>query len=184
MKTIAEKAKKIKAVIFDIDGVMTDGKVIYEHDTKGTEEDGKPREIKNFNVKDGFIAVQMVKMGFVVGAITGRNSPVVKHRCEELKLSFHYHGSKRKVEHYEQIKKDYNLRDEEIAYLGDDIPDLGVLTKCGFSVCPADAREYMKDRVDFVSSYKGGEGVLREVGDLILKEQGKFSQLLDQYINE
>ncbi|MEH0157838.1 HAD hydrolase family protein [Limibacter armeniacum] len=181
--TISEKAKKIKAVVFDIDGVMTDGRIIYEHDAKSIGE-GQPREIKNFNVKDGFIAVQMAKMGYIVGAITGRDSAVVRHRSEELKLTFHYHGSKRKTEHYDKIKADYQLKDEEIAYIGDDIPDLGVLTKCGLSVCPADAREYIKQHVDYVTTAKGGKGVLREVGDLILEVQGKLDELIKQYIEE
>ncbi|GAA4827265.1 KdsC family phosphatase [Algivirga pacifica] len=182
-QSISEKLKKIKAIAFDIDGVLTDGKVIYLQEAQ-PESTSTTKEIKNFNVKDGFIIVQMKKMGFIVGAITGRNSAVVRHRSKELNLSFHYHGSKRKTTHYEEIKKQFNLKDEEIAYLGDDIPDLGILTKCGLSCSPADAPAYVRHRVDYVTQAVGGEGVLREIGDMILIAQGKMDQLIEQYIHE
>jgi 3-deoxy-D-manno-octulosonate 8-phosphate phosphatase (KDO 8-P phosphatase) len=169
------KAKKIKAIAFDVDGVLTDGGIIY---------DNSGMEIKRFNVKDGQIISHLKKAGFVVGAITGRDSKVVKNRCEELKLDFHYHGSSDKLVQYKRIKVDYNLQDEEIAYIGDDIIDLPILTRCGLSGTPNDARAYIKKYVDIVTDSRGGEGALRDLADLILESQGLFEKILSHYIKD
>ncbi|PWJ34138.1 KdsC family phosphatase [Sediminitomix flava] len=182
-EALREKAKKIKAVVFDIDGVMTDGKIIYAQ-FAGTEAEGETREIKNFNVKDGFMIKALQKNGIIVGAITGRNSAVVKHRLTELKVDFQYHGSGRKMDHFDKILADYQLKAEEIAYLGDDIPDLGVLKNCGLGVCPADARSYIQSRVDYVTAAKGGEGVFREVAEIVLDAQDKLESVISAYENE
>jgi len=168
--SVEQKAKKIRAIVFDVDGVLTDGGIIY---------DNSGMEIKRFNVKDGQIISHLKKNGFIVGAITGRDSQVVKNRCEELKLDFHYHGSSDKNVQYEKIKQNYKLTDEEIAYIGDDIIDLSILTQCGLSATPADAREYIKKYVDFITPAKGGDGALRDLADFVLEEQG----LLDLIIN-
>ena len=166
---IEQKALKIKAIIFDIDGVLTDGGIIY---------DNSGMEIKRFNVKDGQIISYLKKNGFIVGAITGRNSEVVKYRCKELKLDFHYHGSSNKLIQYERIKKEYNLEDEHIAYIGDDIIDLSILHRCGLSATPQDSRSYIKKHVDIVMPSKGGEGALRDFADYILEKQGILDKIL------
>jgi len=170
-KSLSEKAKKIKAIITDVDGVLTDGGIIYDNDYK---------EYKCYNVKDGQIVTHLKRFDFIVGAITGRESDVVKKRMEELKFTFHYHGIKDKLVAYENIKQEYGLRDEEIAYIGDDIIDLSILTRCGLSVTPQDARIYMKELVDFVAPSKGGKGVFRDVADMILQEQGFFKIILQE----
>ncbi len=139
-------------------------------------------EIKRFNVKDGQIISHLKRAGFIVGAITGRNSQVVKNRCEELKLDFHYHGSSDKLVQYEKIKHDFDAKDEQIAYIGDDIIDLPILTRCGLSATPNDAREYMKKYVDFVTPSKGGDGALRDLADMILREQELLEQILNKYV--
>lgn len=180
---LLSRALPIKAIVFDVDGVLTDGGIIYAHDA-GAEAKTEARELKKFNVKDGFSIVQLRKMGYLVGMITGRDSAVVRYRAQELKLDFHYHGAGRKSAYYEQIKQDYGLRDEQIAYVGDDVPDLGVLNKCGLAVCPSDARPYIKQYVHMVSAAKGGEGVLREIADLVLFSQGRLQELLDAYLFE
>lgn len=171
--SLKAKAQQIKLIAFDVDGVLTDGGIIY---------DNSGMEIKRFNVKDGQIISHLKKAGFVVGAITGRNSQVVKNRCQELKLDFHYHGSSDKLVQYEKIKHDFDVRDEEIAYIGDDIIDLPILTRCGLSATPNDAREYMKKYVDFVTPSKGGEGALRDLADMILIEQNFFDVIITQCI--
>ena len=168
-KDTLEKAGKIKAILFDIDGVFTDGGIIY--DDKGV-------EYKRYNVKDGQIIAYLKKMGFVVGAITGRDSNVVKYRCNELNLDFHKHGVKDKFIEYIKFKKQYNLVDEHIAYIGDDIIDLSILVRCGLSVAPNDARVYIKEAVDIVTSTKGGEGVFRDVADYILNAPNLFKELI------
>lgn len=164
-----KKAKNIKAIITDVDGVLTDGGIIY---------DNNYMEYKRYNVKDGQIISHLKKLGFIVGAITGRESEVVKKRMNELKFTFHHHGIKDKLKEYENIKKTYNLKDEEIGYIGDDIIDLSILVRCGLACVPADAREYMKKEADFITPSKGGEGVFRDVADFILQAQDMLDKLI------
>jgi 3-deoxy-D-manno-octulosonate 8-phosphate phosphatase (KDO 8-P phosphatase) len=163
-----QKAQNIKAILFDVDGVLTDGGIIY---------DDIGLEYKKYNVKDGQIISHLKKYGFVVGAITGRESDVVKNRCIELKLDYHKHGVKDKLVEYENFKKEYSLEDEQISYIGDDIIDLSILTRCGLSVTPNDARAYIKNEVDIVTDTKGGEGVVRDIADYILDSQGLLDKL-------
>jgi 3-deoxy-D-manno-octulosonate 8-phosphate phosphatase (KDO 8-P phosphatase) len=166
-----QKAKKIKAILFDVDGVLTDGGIIY---------DDTGLEYKRYNVKDGQIISHLKRFGFVVGAITGRESDVVKNRCIELKLDYHKHGVKDKLVKYENFKSEYNLEDSQIAYIGDDIIDLSILVRCGLSATSNDARTYIKEHVDIVTNSKGGEGVLRDIADYILDSQ----DLLEKMIKE
>jgi len=170
---LKSKAKKIKGIIFDVDGVLTDGGIIYDNDFK---------EYKRFNVKDGQIISHLRSNGFVVGAITGRESDVVKKRCEELKLDFHEHGVNNKLLKYENFKKNFDLADDEVAYVGDDIIDLSVLSRVGLSACPSDARYYIKENVDIVLDSKGGEGAVRDLSDMILEEQGKLETIIQKAI--
>ena len=164
------KALKIKAFLLDVDGVLTDGSIIY---------DDNGLEYKKFNVKDGQIISHLKKLNFHIGVITGRNSSVVKYRCIELKIDFHKHGIKDKNVEYQNFKNAYNLTDENIVYIGDDIIDLTVLRKCGISVTPNDARNYMKENVDIVTNSKGGEGVFRDVADYILEKQNLLNNIIE-----
>lgn len=167
------KAEKIKLLITDVDGVLTDGGIIY---------DDNGLEYKRFNVKDGFIVSHLRKSGILVGAITGRNSKVVENRCEELNFDFHYHGVRDKAQKLEEILEVLDLMVEEVAYIGDDLIDLPLIRKVGFSACPADALPYISAHVDFVSSLNGGQGVFREVSDLILQSKGQLSDIIDKYL--
>lgn len=164
------KAGVIKAIFFDVDGVLTDGKIIY-NDT------GK--ETKQFNVKDGYIISHLKKAGIIVGIITGRDSKAVSYRAAELKLDFCHQGIVDKLEVFEKLIDFYKLREKQVAYIGDDINDLGTLKNCGLSVCPADAMSYVKNKVDLVTQVKGGQGVVREVADLVLAARGDFIELLN-----
>ena len=164
------KALKIKAFLLDIDGVLTDGSIIY---------DDNGLEYKKFNVKDGQIISHLKKLNFNIGVITGRNSTVVKNRCDELKIDFHKHGIKDKNIEYQNFKKTYNLNDENILYVGDDIIDLTILTKCGISVTPNDARNYMKENVDIITNSRGGEGVFRDAADYILEKQNLLNNIIE-----
>jgi 3-deoxy-D-manno-octulosonate 8-phosphate phosphatase (KDO 8-P phosphatase) len=169
-KSQIKKAKNIKAIFFDIDGVLSDGKIIYD-------ETGK--EIKNFSVKDGYIIRHLKKAGIIVGAISGRDSGVTQKRCAELKLDFCHQGILNKADTFEKLVKHYNLKLKEVAFIGDDINDLCVFELAGFSVCPADTFNYIKERVDLTTKVKGGEGVLREVADLVLAARGEFTGILE-----
>ncbi len=167
--------KSIRALFLDVDGVMSDGKIIYGN---GGE------ELKAFNVKDGMgIAYLLKQKQFIVGVITGRKSDLVARRCKELGMTFHYHGIFKKIDFYEKAKMAYGLKDEEIAYIGDDINDIPVFNRCGFSACPNDAFSYVKEQVSYVSSRKGGEGVVREVIDMILNEQNELDKFVNFYVN-
>ncbi|HLW20705.1 MAG TPA: HAD-IIIA family hydrolase [Cyclobacteriaceae bacterium] len=168
---ILEKAKRIKLLITDVDGVLTDGGIIY--DDAGT-------EYKRFNVKDGQIVQYLRSNGISVGVISGRNSQVVRNRCEELKFDFHFHGIAEKGIQLEKILADMGISYRECAFIGDDIWDLPVLTKVGFSAAPADALPYVKERVNFVTSCLGGRGAFREVGDLILTSKGLLEPIIQK----
>jgi 3-deoxy-D-manno-octulosonate 8-phosphate phosphatase (KDO 8-P phosphatase) len=165
------KAAQIKAIFFDVDGVLTDGKIIY---------DDTGRESKQFNVKDGYIISHLKKAGILVGIITGRESNVVSNRAAELKLDFCHQGIVDKYSVFEKVTQFHKLKKKEVAYVGDDINDLKVLQACGLSACPADAMEYVKSKVDIVTIANGGEGVVREICDLILASQGVLDKIIKQ----
>lgn len=164
-----KKASRIKAIFFDVDGVLTDGKIIY---------DDTGKEIKQFNVKDGQIISYLKKAGIVTGAISGRESATVAKRCSELKLDFCHQGILDKASVFEKLSAHYKLKAKEVSYIGDDINDLGVFKLSGLSVCPADTFLYIKAQADLVTFTKGGQGVLREVADLVLMARGVFERIL------
>jgi len=119
----------IKAIFFDVDGVLTDGKITY---------DDSGREIKNFNVKDGLIISHLKRTGIITGAISGRDSSAVTRRCAELKVDFCHQGIIDKASVFEKLIKHYKLKAKEVAFIGDDINDLPVMRLAGFAICPAD----------------------------------------------
>jgi len=168
-KDQVKKASLIKAIFFDVDGVLTDGKIIY---------DDSGREIKEFNVRDGLIVSYLKKAGIILGAITGRESATVTKRCAELKVDFCHQGIMDKAVVCKKLMEHYKLKAKEVAYIGDDINDLGIFKLVGLSACPADALSYVKDKADLVTFAKGGKGVFREVADLVLGSQIKLEKLL------
>ncbi len=168
-KTLIRRAADVKAIFFDVDGVLTDGKIIYDSDG---------RETKQFNVKDGQIIGHLKKAGIIVGAISGRDSASVTKRCAELKLNFCHQGILNKGEVFKKLTAFHKLKKKEVVYIGDDINDLAPLKLSGLAVCPADAPTYLKSMVDFSTKAKGGDGVLREVADLVLAAKGILSKIL------
>lgn len=170
-----ERAKKIKLLITDIDGVMTDGGIIY---------DDRGLEFKKFDVKDGLIVKHLRKSGILVGAITGRESQVVINRCEELKLDFHYHGIKDKGKKLRELIETLELDIETVGYIGDDLIDLPILSQVGFAISPADAVVYVKPFAHYVTQSKGGDGVFREVGDLILHAKGLLIPIIESLLKK
>ena len=166
-----KKASGIKAIFFDVDGVMTDGRIIY---------DDAGREIKTFNVKDGLIVSHLKKAGIITGAISGRDSAAVTRRMAELKVDFCHQGIVDKAGTFEKLVKHYKLKHKEVCFIGDDINDLPVFRLAGFSACPADTFDYLKELVDLVTYAKGGAGVFREVADLVLTAKGLFEKIINE----
>jgi 3-deoxy-D-manno-octulosonate 8-phosphate phosphatase (KDO 8-P phosphatase) len=158
------KLKSIRLLLLDVDGVMTDGGVYYS-------EQGE--EAKKFNVQDGYGIVALQKAGVAVGILTGRVSRIVQHRAEELGIKEVHQNLERKFDAYSALKTRLGLQDRNIAFVGDDLPDLPVLEAVGFSAAPQDAVDRVKRNVDYVCKRRGGEGAVREVIDLILANQAR-----------
>jgi len=156
-------AANIKLVIFDVDGVLTDGGLYFTDDG---------REIKKFNVKDGLGISILVKKGIEVAIITGRNSVIVADRMKSLGVNHVYQGRMNKLETYENLKLALQISDDEVAFVGDDIIDLPIMNRCALSVAVADAHDDVKEKAQLVLSKNGGMGAARDVCDLILKAQG------------
>lgn len=167
------RAEKVKLLITDVDGVLTDGGVIY---------DDNRLELKKYNVKDGLIVHHLRRNRIMVGAITGRSSQVVMNRCEELRFDFHYHGIKDKFKKLSEILETMEIALDEVAYIGDDLIDLPILDKVGFAAAPADALPYIKPYVHYISPLQGGNGVFREVADLILHSKGRLIPVIQTFL--
>lgn len=171
-KDIKEKLKKIKMLILDVDGVMTDGRIIM---------DDTGREIKNFNVRDGHGLKVLQRYGVKVAILTGRKSKVVEHRAKDLEIKYVYQKVYNKKEVFGEILKKHKLSADEVAFVGDDIVDVPVLKMVGFSVAVADALDIVKKSVIYVSPYQGGKGAVREICDMILQAQGKWPEIAARY---
>jgi 3-deoxy-D-manno-octulosonate 8-phosphate phosphatase (KDO 8-P phosphatase) len=169
---IENKLRNIRMVILDVDGVMTDGRVLLLPDGQ---------EVKFFSIHDGFGIVCAMKAGIRIGIISGRSSPSLKIRCDELGIEDLYMEKMDKLPVLEQIIKERNLSYEQIAFIGDDVPDLPVLERVGLSVAPSNAHELVKSRVDFVLTKSGGDGAVREFLDLLLQAQGKAEAILKKF---
>jgi 3-deoxy-D-manno-octulosonate 8-phosphate phosphatase (KDO 8-P phosphatase) len=167
-----EKVRDIKLLILDVDGVLTDGKIVYTD---------RGEEAKAFDVKDGHGLKLLMRAGVLVALITGRSSPAVEHRARDLGITRVYQKAINKIEAYEELRRAENLRDAEICVVGDDLPDLPILRICGFSVAVADSAEEVKREVDYVTNKEAGKGAVREVCDIILKARGLWGAVTDRY---
>lgn len=156
-------AKKIKMLVFDVDGVMTDGSITYD-------ENGV--EYKTFNAKDGHGIVRMNKSGFITAIITARNNGTVVHRAKNLNFTELYQGYKFKLPALDELIEKYKLNYENVSYMGDDLPDICILEKVGLACCPNDAADEVKEICNFVSTKNGGKGAVRDLCDFILNAQG------------
>jgi len=174
-KKAPEIAKHIKCVIFDVDGVLTDGSLYF---------DNNGEEYKAFNAKDGLGLRLLQKAGIEVAIITGRQSQLVQHRAANLKLSPHmiYQGYSDKRIAYKQLLEQTKLSPQQIAYVGDDLIDLPVMTKVGLAIAVQDAHWFVIKQADWVSQYKGGHGAVREVCEMLLDAQGKLTTILESYL--
>jgi 3-deoxy-D-manno-octulosonate 8-phosphate phosphatase (KDO 8-P phosphatase) len=168
------KAKDIRLLLLDVDGVLTNGTLLYT---------GSGEESKAFNTQDGFGLRLLQEAGLDVGVITARTSEVVARRANELKMRFIYQGIPNKNLAFKDIMKVSGLRPFEIAYMGDDWLDLVLLQQVGLSIAPANAVREVKDAAIFISERRGGEGAVRDACDLILEAQNLTAELLQRYQN-
>ena len=171
---ILKKAKNVQIFASDIDGVLTGGEIVILGDCS---------EIKIWNVRDGlgYSFMSKVEPKIITAWITGRESDAVKARAESFEIDYLIQGCADKNYALETILKETGCKISQVAYIGDDIIDIPVLKKAGFSVCPKDACDEVKEVVDFVSSYNGGKGVARETIEIILKAKGEWDKILKKY---
>ncbi len=167
-----EKIKPIKLLILDVDGVLTDGKILYND---------RGEEIKAFDVKDGHGIKLLMRSGIEVVLITGRESEVVLHRARDLGIEQVHQKVKNKIEVYEKILEEKKLNDRNVGFIGDDLIDMPVLRRVGFSATVLDAIQEVKEVADYTASRKGGEGAVREICELLLKAQNKWEEVTDRY---
>ncbi len=165
-------AEKVKFLVLDVDGVLTDGGIIL---------DAGKNELKSFHVRDGHGIKMLIRAGIGVALITGRHSKVVERRARELGIEEVFQKCRDKVKAYQQILDKYSISDSEVSYVGDDIVDIPVLNRCGFPVAVADACDEVKPFARMVTKREGGRGAVREVCDLILKAKGLLKGIVDGY---
>ncbi len=170
---ISRLAAKIKLLILDVDGVLTDGSIIL---------DNEGNEYKSFHVRDGHGIKMLLRAGINVAFITGRGSKVVERRARELGINEVYQKSFNKLAVYLSLIKKYSLSDMEVAYVGDDIVDLPLIKRVGLPVTVADAGNEIKKYSLFVTKNRGGRGAVREVTDLILGSKGLLKGIIDGYL--
>ncbi len=163
----------IRAIVLDIDGVLTDGRFGY---------DGSEHEIKFFHARDGHGIKLAMRSGLKVGALSGRASSANRKRAEELGFSFLYEGKKDKQKAFKILLDENNLKSEEVLYIGDDLVDIPVLREVGVAVAVNDAPGYLDEFCDFRTALPGGHGAVREVIEILLKEQNKWDILIQKYI--
>lgn len=173
--SVEERAKPIKLILFDVDGVLTDGRVHIHAD--GTES-------KTFGIRDGIAMVWAQRAGIAVGFLSARLSSTTPHRAAQLGIALVYHGVQSKLATYEQILLERNLTDAEVAYMGDDVVDLAVLARAGLAAAPADAIDEVRSRVHWVSRAAAGSGAARELIELVLKAQNLWEGVITTYLNE
>lgn len=155
--------KRIKVLAMDVDGVMTDGRIIY---------DGNGKELKFFDVQDGYAIARARKSGLKTAIISARSCAAVKARAKDLKFERVYLDAYPKMGAYEKMLKAFGVKDEEVCFIGDDLPDCEILKRVGFSAAPQNAAPEVKKIVDYVAGRKGGRGAVREIVEKILKAQG------------
>lgn len=169
---IIERAKKIKLLLLDVDGVLTDGRFIY-----GSYGD----ELKNFDVNDGLGTFLIRRAGIKCVILTAKASRVVTRRARELRFDKVYHNFHYKINALGKIKKKFKVTDDEICFVGDDVIDIPVLKRVGLAVCPPNAVEEVKPFVHLLTEKNGGRGAVREVCDLLLRARGAWDKITAQY---
>jgi len=173
---LAARAARIRLLLMDVDGVMTDARLFYFPGP-----DGEMVETKGFDAQDG-IALQWASwMNLETGVISGRDSPALVHRARQVKMKYIYQGHIEKVPIYEKILAEAGVTDEQVAFIGDDLTDAPLLARAGLAAAPANARPEVRGMVHLVTQAAGGHGAVREVIEVILEAQGKWEEILRKY---
>ncbi|PIE47034.1 MAG: HAD family hydrolase [Gammaproteobacteria bacterium] len=175
MYDLIKKAKNVKLLALDVDGILSDGKIIY--DVNGV-------ETKTFYVQDGVGIKALQDNGVIVAIITGRTSPMVAKRAQELNIKYIVQGRDDKITALTELIEDLDLSFADCAYMGDDLPDIKALQAVGFSASVPNAHQEVVKYVDMVTTRCGGYGAVREVADTILKGIGKYDAFICQYVSK
>lgn len=173
MQAIIDKAKKIKLAIFDIDGVLTDGTLFYSDTDMG---------LKAFHAHDGLGLQLLKRSGIMVGIITSHQSAMVTKRMEALEIEHVYQGQREKIPAYEDLITKLNVSDEQVAYTGDDLPDLPLIQRAGLGIAVANARDFVKQYADWHTTRPGGQGAVREICELIMTSQNTLDDIHAEFL--
>ena len=172
---IAARARRLRLLLLDVDGVLTDGAVHI---------DDRGGEAKRFSIRDGAAIVWARREGLEVGLLSGRASGATTRRAAELGLRIVSQGDLDKRQAFERILTANSLAAEEVAYMGDDLIDLAVLARAGLSAAPADAADEVRARVHWVSRYPGGRGAVRDLVELVFRARGRWDAMVEEYVNK
>ena len=168
-----DKAKKIKLLILDVDGTMTSGVIYYS--SNGS-------EMRGFHVQDGLGLKLLRQSGIAVAVISAKNSDSIRKRLADLKIEHIYLGQENKLPAYEELKQKLNLQDDQIAYMGDDLPDLPLMRRAGFAISVPNASDIMHQHADYICNRKAGKGAVREACEVIMHAQGKLDLMIQTYL--
>ena len=172
-KQILDAAKNIRLLLLDVDGVLTDGRLYY---------DETGNELKAFNIQDGLGIKLLQSNGIDVGIITGRSSALLTRRAKELGITRIIQGREDKLTALQEMLSEHPMEMHEIAFLGDDLPDLAVIKRVGLGATPANGNSFVARHADFQTQAAGGYGAVRELAELILQAQGKLQPTLEAYL--
>jgi 3-deoxy-D-manno-octulosonate 8-phosphate phosphatase (KDO 8-P phosphatase) len=173
---VTERASKIRLLLMDVDGVLTDGK-LYNVPAP----DGSMAETKGFDSQDGIALQWLSRLGIAGGVISGRVSPATTERAKQVKFKYVYQGHTEKIPILQEILADAKIDASEVAYIGDDFTDVVVMRRVGLAIATANARPEVKPVAHYVTQAAGGQGAVREVVELLLKAQGRWDEILKQY---
>jgi 3-deoxy-D-manno-octulosonate 8-phosphate phosphatase (KDO 8-P phosphatase) len=169
------RAAAVRLILFDVDGVLTDGRVTINPDGS---------ESKAFFIRDGIALVWAQRAGIKVGLLSARLSSTTPHRAAQLGITLVYHGVTSKLATYERILAEQQLTDSDVAYMGDDVVDLAVLSRVGLAAAPGDAVDEVRSRAHWIATAGGGAGAARELVERVLRVQGKWDAIIEAYLHE
>ena len=178
VQQVRRRARKIKLLLLDVDGVMTDGRIYYV-----PRPEGGMFETKTFHSRDGIGIRYAREAGIKVGIISGRTSDTVRYRAAELKLDFIEENTLKKIPPYQRILKASGAKDDEVCYVGDDLVDLPILKRAGLAVCVQNGHPLLRSHVHYVTKAPGGMGAIRETIEVILEAQGKLKAVVNDYLH-